>query len=375
MGQEKATASESQVDEIAEEIQSLSLSAVQQTQEADPPTNWDPTLPYLTSILWDESALEFPSKYVYEPGVLADPKRGDDEQLYAVSLVKLESGAFAGEITGYIREETPALKKEKRLCFYYATHEGKRYFLSCHDAGNELRFVRQSDKEDANVRISRLWVDGIVRIFMEVIKDVQVGEEIICKPNLDALEGWSDRDSLVEQDVYLNTKELLWDQVQPDVTKAILRRRDLSEMAVIKIIELEGHPCKGQRGLYAARDLRDGTYLGEYTGRVVLYSSEVLKSKYLVDYSNPFEEGCDKIWIDAAFEGNETRYINDLRNTGREANTVMRRVWLAGSLRVFIQLTRDVAKGEEFLTDYGSGYWENLQDDNVEEEGQDEPQS
>lgn len=64
--------------------------------------------------------------------------------------------------------------------------------------------------------------------------------------------------------------------------------------------------------------------------------------------------------LDAKTVGNEARFVNDYRNTGRRANVEFRlRRDAAGEMRqgVFICAKEGVGEGEELLISYGKSYW------------------
>ena len=76
--------------------------------------------------------------------------------------------------------------------------------------------------------------------------------------------------------------------------------------------------------------------------------------------------------IDALEYGNETRFINCQRGTGKEPNCKFDAVEqkFSGQLTVVVQLIADVEVGDEFLVDYGDTYWNGIQiesDDDEEE--------
>jgi len=223
-----------------------------------------------------------------------------------------------------------------------------------------------SDLTKANGRLQRIWVDGVVKFFLEMIGEVESGEEIIALENESLFSLWNYEENLEDnnfidiQSTYMQFSELLWERIAKEEEKNLRTRKTLEELVEIRFIEADNHPCKGQLGLFAVKELKTGIFLGEYTGRVLVNLEDVMTSKYLVDYSNPFEEDCDRVWVDAKNEGNELRFINDFKGTGKQENITFKRVWLGGMMRVCGQITADVQPGEELLTDYGEGYWNNL---------------
>ena len=124
----------------------------------------------------------------------------------------------------------------------------------------------------------------------------------------------------------------------------------------IGLITRVGHPCVGQRGLFATAGLAVGTRLINYSG-----------------VAKPYQGGDDggyvyalkglacsiQIDIDAGRAGNESRYINDYRGTGAGRPNVqfMEERNEAGELEVYIEVEKPIAALEEILISYGSGYF------------------
>lgn len=110
------------------------------------------------------------------------------------------------------------------------------------------------------------------------------------------------------------------------------------------------HPACGERGLFAALPLRKGTRVIDYLGRVC---ADNPASDYVADYGDEAE-----LAIDAARMGNEARFINDYRNTGRRPNADLRnRRRRGGGLRLAVYAAADIATGEEVLVSYGKPFW------------------
>lgn len=112
------------------------------------------------------------------------------------------------------------------------------------------------------------------------------------------------------------------------------------------------HPACGQFGLYAAQALHHGQHVLDYLGAV----SEVedRTSDYVVDFGEHSE-----LALDALSMGNEARFVNDYRNTGRHANVEFRiRRGERGELRQGVYVcAKQVREGEELLISYGRNYW------------------
>lgn len=170
-------------------------------------------------------------------------------------------------------------------------------------------------------------------------------------------------------------------------------RRGPSPLVKIVTITDPSHPAHGQRGLFAARDLRPGTLVLPYLGQVhpgaaqegVEGADAHTKSDYDLWLSRPAD-----LAVDAARAGNEARFINDYRGVPGRAgpNAEFREVWdarvTAGGkmgergIAVFVlpagksgRRTAGIARGEEILVSYGKGFWgsrrQGLEEEEVEE--------
>jgi len=274
----------------------------------------------------------------------------------------MSAGNSLGEYTGHIVRETRENPlKKRRYCVKYFQDDEVSYFVDATKAGNETRFIRRTENvEEANVAFTPLWIEGRLRIFLEIIKGLEPNDEIIVKGiPIESIE----EPGINSQENYTYTMNLIWDQVT-EVERNRFDGRTMEELSVIERISKSGHPCDGQLGLIATRDFENGEYLGEYTGRVLVNAvfPEGVFSIYLMDFSTGYDEDLGTVWIDAQEEGNEMRFINDYRNIEAQPNVQFKKMWLDYRLRVFIQLTAPVKCGEEFLADYGESYWTTLKD-------------
>jgi SET domain-containing protein len=126
------------------------------------------------------------------------------------------------------------------------------------------------------------------------------------------------------------------------------------------------HPAHGQSGLFAARDLKPGTFILQYLGEIhapALEASDVhANSDY--DLSLDREQG---IGIDANRRGNEARFINDYRGIADRPNAEFKEVWderrKERGMGVWVLgegksgKGKGLRKGEEILVSYGRGFW------------------
>jgi SET domain-containing protein len=100
------------------------------------------------------------------------------------------------------------------------------------------------------------------------------------------------------------------------------------------------------RGVFAARDLREGERIIEYTG-ALLSNEEVdaLCDDESMRRHHTYLFGVDdRFTIDGARGGNEARFINHSCEPNCESVVVRR--------RVFIHALRDIEEGEELVYDY-----------------------
>lgn len=100
------------------------------------------------------------------------------------------------------------------------------------------------------------------------------------------------------------------------------------------------------RGVFAARDFREGEAIIEYTGALITHAEadaqcddEGMRRHHTFLFAVD-----DRYVIDGARGGNESRYINHSCEPNCES--------LIARRRVFIHALRDVASGEELLYDY-----------------------
>lgn len=159
-----------------------------------------------------------------------------------------------------------------------------------------------------------------------------------------------------------------------------------SPLVEIRSITDPNHPACGQRGLFAARDLRAGSFILPYLG--VYHRGNVAAGRPGTNPHNKRESDYD-LWldrdadvaVDADRQGNEARFVNDYRGTGKpRANAEFREVWdsrrgercmavfvLPAGKRALLQAAANkqntnkvggIAQGEEILVSYGKGFWE-----------------
>lgn len=131
-----------------------------------------------------------------------------------------------------------------------------------------------------------------------------------------------------------------------------------SPLVKITAISNPSHPANGQHGLFATTNLKPGTFILPYLGRVHAGSASDPDS----DYDLWLDRGAD-VAVDAAREGNEARFVNDYRGVRERPNAEFGTVWCErwGEICVgfwVLKGGRGVRRGEEVLVSYGKGFWE-----------------
>ncbi|KAL7517978.1 hypothetical protein ACHAWX_002841 [Stephanocyclus meneghinianus] len=125
------------------------------------------------------------------------------------------------------------------------------------------------------------------------------------------------------------------------------------------------HPAYGEFGLYCAlpNGAPPGTWLLDYVGHISLGEDQDNQSDYISDFGEKSELACD-----ANSYGNEARFLNDYRNTGRHPNVEFNfRRDKCGELRqgVYVKLKKNskvegfdgIKQHDELLVSYGKSYW------------------
>ena len=108
------------------------------------------------------------------------------------------------------------------------------------------------------------------------------------------------------------------------------------------------------RGLYANRDIKDGTKIIEYKGKIVTKKKVEENSKFDNDKAIYLFNLNKKYDLDGDFKFNTARLINHSCNPNCE---------VAGTgLKIWVYAIRDIKQGEELSYDYGFGYDEYYKD-------------
>ena len=148
---------------------------------------------------------------------------------------------------------------------------------------------------------------------------------------------------------YLTSND--WSLVSDAQRKRVARTNSLAGVEV-RVLPPD-HMLKGQMGVFATKHFSCFDIVGEYTGTVVPPGHKCWV--HGPRYRAVLEEvvGLD---VDAAKSGNELRFVNSFVGLGDTYNVAMSEGWIDGLPRVLFVCTREIAVGEELLTDYGVGY-------------------
>ena len=108
------------------------------------------------------------------------------------------------------------------------------------------------------------------------------------------------------------------------------------------------------RGLYANKNIKSGTKIIEYKGKIVTKKKVEEDSKYDNDKAIYLFNLNKKYDLDGDFRYNTARLINHSCNPNCEVSGV--------GLKIWVYAIRDIKKGEELSYDYGFGYDEYYKD-------------
>ena len=114
-------------------------------------------------------------------------------------------------------------------------------------------------------------------------------------------------------------------------------------------------------GVFAARDIRRGDFIGEYAGVVQISGKHThcynedkgYESDYSWYYLDTIEKGPD-LEINGRLEGNEMRFVNH----GDQPNLCVEHTLYQGQWVLFFTAATDIKKDEQLLISYGEAYWD-----------------
>ena len=107
-------------------------------------------------------------------------------------------------------------------------------------------------------------------------------------------------------------------------------------------------------GLYAARDIKKGSKIIEYKGKVITRREAEENPKYDNDKAIYLFNLNKRYDLDGDFKFNTARLINHSCNPNCEV--------FGTGLKVWVYAIRDIKKGEELTYDYGFGFDEGYKD-------------
>ncbi|KAL0578029.1 hypothetical protein V5O48_003979 [Marasmius crinis-equi] len=124
-------------------------------------------------------------------------------------------------------------------------------------------------------------------------------------------------------------------------------QKGAQNVVIIRRISSDGHPAKGQHGLFASRKIPPKTRILDYIGE--LHCDDRPNSDYDLSLHR-FQTG-ESVGIDASTMGNEARFINDYRGIQTKPNAVfMDYRTPGGELRMGIWSgNEEIKKGSEIL--------------------------
>jgi len=130
------------------------------------------------------------------------------------------------------------------------------------------------------------------------------------------------------------------------------RRQGIAGVRPVLIVDPK-HPCCGAYGLIATRAWKPFEVIGEYVGRVEPPAKE---GDYVIALESDITHA-ESLSLDAADAGNELRFTNDFRGLGAAPNVDFQATTVSSRPVQLLVVTQPVATGDEFLVDYGAGYW------------------
>ncbi|KAJ7456648.1 SET domain protein [Mycena latifolia] len=143
-----------------------------------------------------------------------------------------------------------------------------------------------------------------------------------------------------------------------DAVRAVSAEKPCKAQSLVAIrrISASTHPACGQLGLFAARKIPAKTHIVDYIGEI--HCDEREDSDYDLSL---FRDVNLCVGIDASKMGNEGRFVNDYRGVpGQDKpNAIFVDVRTpAGELKMTIESSRAIRKGEEILVSYGKAWWQ-----------------
>ncbi|KAI8823538.1 uncharacterized protein EV422DRAFT_359422 [Fimicolochytrium jonesii] len=121
----------------------------------------------------------------------------------------------------------------------------------------------------------------------------------------------------------------------------------------VREITDQGHPARGEGGLFAARQIKQFQFIVDYVGVIRLTSEIPANLTYTLSFHG-------NLSVDASIRGNEGRFINDWHGIASRPNAAFDtyRDVETGQVRVgAFSLNRTIEPGEEIVVPYGAEFW------------------
>lgn len=112
-------------------------------------------------------------------------------------------------------------------------------------------------------------------------------------------------------------------------------------------------------GIFAAADIKNGDYVGDYTG--IIYDVKTRESmncdpSFTWNISAPVHSKAQELFlVDAKFSCNFTRFINH----SFDPNVMPLVIYAPDGWHLIYAACKDIKKDEQILANYGQGYWSN----------------
>lgn len=112
-------------------------------------------------------------------------------------------------------------------------------------------------------------------------------------------------------------------------------------------------------GIYAAADIKNGDFVGDYVG--IIYDSSIASNsefsdlRYTWALHHPLDPKGPHFFITAVKHCNFMRYINH----SFDPNVAAIPVYMEGQWHQTYVACKDIKKDEQILANYGTGYWQN----------------
>ncbi len=126
------------------------------------------------------------------------------------------------------------------------------------------------------------------------------------------------------------------------------------ESAYIPTVSVRWINEKVEFGLFAEEDLKEGSYVGEYTGIIRRNDRRYFEPLNNYCYAYPILDEIERNFVIDATQGNLTRFINHSSSPNLEPTYV----FYEGFYHLIFLATGKIRKGEQLFYNYGGTYWQ-----------------